>query len=263
MTQSLAPFLDFARDLAWRAGQLTLGYFQTGARPDFKPDDTPVTAADRAAEELIRSEIERRFPDHAIVGEEFGNKDGDRHRWFIDPIDGTKSFMRGVPLYGVLLALEVDGQIEVGVAHFPALNEMVSAASGLGCWWNGRRARVSETATLARAFVAHIDTASFARYGEKGAQWERLQRAGYYNAGWCDAYGYALCATGRVDVMLDPIVAPWDCAPFPVIMREAGGTFSDWRGNPGHTSGEALATNGKLLPEVLAVLGGDAGSADA
>jgi myo-inositol-1(or 4)-monophosphatase len=252
----LQTYYEFAIETAWQAGCLTLGYYQTGLRPDFKADDSPVTLADREAEKLIRSRIEARFPDHAIVGEEYGvaENEGATHRWFVDPIDGTKSFMRGVPLYGVLLGLEIAGRIEVGVAYFPALNEMVAAASGLGCWWNGRRARVSAESDLSRSIIAHIDTASFAKYGDKGAAWQRLQQASYYNAGWCDAYGYALVATGRVEVAIDPIMNVWDCGPFPVIMREAGGYFGDWHGNETIYAAEGLATNPALLPQILAIL---------
>ena len=150
MNDSFRDYVDFATEIACRAGQLTLGYFQTGVRPDFKPDDSPVTIADRKAEELIRREIEDAFPDHAIVGEEFGTDDreGATHRWYIDPIDGTRAFVRGVPLYAVLIGLEVHGRSEVGVAYFPALGEVIAAATGEGCRWNGRPARTSSVAAL-------------------------------------------------------------------------------------------------------------------
>jgi myo-inositol-1(or 4)-monophosphatase len=254
---NLRAYLDFATRVAYEAGRLTLGYFQRSIDTTWKADDTPVTVADRAAEAFIREQITARFPDHAIVGEEFGSS-GDAsatHRWFIDPIDGTKSFICGVPLYSVLIGLEINGRVEVGVANFPALNELIAAASGQGCWWNGRTAHVSMQADLSRSIVAHIDTASFERVSAaKGAAWTRLQKASYYNAGWCDAYGYLLVATGRVDVMLDPIMNVHDCAPFPVILREAGGFFGDWQGNETIYAGEALATNATLLPEVVALL---------
>ena len=172
-----AEYLDFARELAWEAGRLTLGYFQNGIRPDWKADDSPVTIADQRAEQLIRSRIEARYPSHAIVGEEYGVTEtaGATHRWFIDPIDGTKSFMRGVPFYSVLIGLEIEGQIEVGVANFPALGEMVSAATGHGCWWNGRRVHVSAQNNLRQSILCHIDTASFARHG-RGADLREEQR---------------------------------------------------------------------------------------
>ncbi len=251
----LRNFLDFAVETAWQAGQLTLGYFQTDLRPDFKADDSPVTVADRASEQFIRSRIEKEYPHHAIVGEEFGesaNREAS-HRWFIDPIDGTRSFVRGVPLYAVLIGLEIEGKPEIGVAYYPALKEMLAAATGEGCWWNGRRAHVSPTTELKKALVAHADTAAFAKHG-KGEAWARLQQATNYRAGWSDAYGYLLVATGRAEMMLDPIMSVWDCAPFPPILSEAGGYFGDWQGNTTIYGQEALATSQVLLPELLRVI---------
>jgi len=260
MTETLREYLDFAIDTAWQAGQLTLGYFQTGIRPDFKTDDSPVTVADREAEKLIRSRIEQRFPDHIIIGEEFGGKEllsesGATHRWIVDPIDGTRSFVRGVPLYAVLIALEIEGQCQVGVAHFPALGEMIAAATGEGCRWNGRRAHVSEVTDLKDALLAHSDAGNFKNFGRQAA-WERLQAATQYRAGWCDAYGYLLVATGRADIMVDPIMNEWDCGPFIPILQEAGGYFGDWQGNPTIYGNEAMATTQKLLPQVLKTIKG-------
>ena len=254
----LDNYLEFAKQVAWDAGRLTLGYFQSGVRPDWKEDDSPVTIADREAELLIRQRIEKKYPTHAIVGEEFGlqETEGATHRWFIDPIDGTKSFIRGVPLYGVLVGLEIEGEVKVGVANFPALNEMVWAATGGGCWWNGRPAHVSTETDLSRSIIAHIDTASYERQG-RGEAWQRLQQASYYNAGWCDAYGYLLVATGRVEIALDPIMNVWDCGPFPPILQEAGGYFGDWQGNRTIHAAEALGTSQALLPEVLALIRGE------
>jgi myo-inositol-1(or 4)-monophosphatase len=254
----LADFLSFAELTAREAGALTLEYFLTdGARAEFKSDDTPVTIADRKAEELIRRRIAETWPDHQIVGEEYGATEGTSdYRWIIDPIDGTKSFVHGVPLYAVLIALEIKGKMEVGCAYFPALDEIVSAATGLGAHWNGKPCRVSEVASIDRAVCAHIDTAYFGKNG-KGEPWERLQKAVYYNAGWCDAYGYLLVATGRAEIMLDPVMAVWDCGPFPPIFKEAGGYFGDWSGNEGRIDGgEALATNAVLRDEVVALLKG-------
>lgn len=257
MSESLRGFLDFAVETAHLAGRLTLGYFQTGLRPEFKRDASPVTVADRTAEELIRQRIERQYPAHAIVGEEYGAQGSAdaTHRWFVDPIDGTKSFVCGVPLYAVLLGLEIEGTVQVGAAYFPALDEMLCAATGEGCYWNGRRAQVSTVSSLKHAVVAFTDPANFGRYG-RGAVWERIQAATYYRAGWSDSFGYLLVATGRVELMLDPIMGPWDCGPFPPILQEAGGYFGDWQGDVTIYSGEALATTQALLPEVLAVIRG-------
>lgn len=259
MTDPLRDYLDFAIETAWQAGRLTLGHFQTDLRPDFKADETPVTIADREAEKLIRSRIEQQYPGHAIVGEEFGGVEDsaeNSHRWIIDPIDGTRSFIRGVPLYSILIGLEIEGVSRVGVAHFPALNEMVAAATGEGCWWNGRRARVSTTTQLKDGVVAHYDAAAFEKHG-RGAAWQRFQKIAGYRAGWCDAYGYLLVATGRAEVMLDPVINSWDGAPFLPILQEAGGYFGDWSGRPTIHGGEAMATTQTLLPEVLAIIRGD------
>lgn len=258
MTNTLQTYLEFATETAYLAGKLTLGYFQAGVRPDMKADNTPVTVADRGAEELVRARIEQRFPGHAVLGEEFGASDSSdgSHRWIIDPIDGTKAFIRGVPLYAVLLGLEIEGRVEVGVSYFPALDEMIYAATGHGCWWNGRRARVSEIATLDRAFVTTTDVGSFARHGREAA-WQRLVAATYHRAGWSDAYGHCLVATGRVEVALDPIMSVWDCGPFPPILREAGGYFGDWQGNETIYGNEAISTTPALLPQVLALVGNE------
>ena len=253
---NLRPYLDLAVQTAYEAGRLTLGFFRTeGARPDFKPDETPVTAADREAERLIRARIRARYPAHPIVGEEYGEEGGsDRdHRWIVDPIDGTRSFVRGVPLYGVLIGLEIEGVCEVGVAYFPALDEMVCAAAGEGCYANGRRARVSDTRTLRDGIVCFTDARGFERYG-RGDEWRRILSAAGDARGWSDAYGHALVATGRADLMLEPALNPWDAAPFPAILREAGGFFGDWSGKETIYADEGISTTPALLPEVLGLI---------
>lgn len=258
MKPPLQDYLEFAVETAHAAGRLTLGFFQNDVRPDFKADDTPVTAADRKAEELIRARIETRFPRHAIVGEEHGTKAGDdsAFRWIIDPIDGTKAFIRGVPLYAVLIGLEIEGRCEVGAAYFPALGDMVYAATGQGCFWNGRRARVAATARLERSFVGFTGAESFEPAGRFEA-WQRILRNSYCSVGWSDAYGHALVATGRMEVMLDPVLNPYDCAPFPPILREAGGYFGDWSGKETIYGQEGLSTTPTLLPQVLRLIEGD------
>jgi myo-inositol-1(or 4)-monophosphatase len=254
----LAYFLDFAVETAYLAGRETLGLFQTGVETDFKMDNTPVTEADRRSELLIRERIEGLFPKHGVLGEEYGETgSGASHRWIVDPIDGTKAFSRGVPLYAVLIGLEIEGIIEVGVAHFPGLAETVYAASGTGCFWNGRRCQVANTTSLDRSYLTCTDPSftEFARYG-KGEAFARLQEAVYHRAGWSDAYGHALVATGRVEVMLDPVLEPWDAAPFPVILREAGGYFGDWAGTETIYGREGMSTTRVLLEEVLETIRG-------
>lgn len=252
-TLDLTELLDTCVDTVQAAGRLTLAHFGA-VDVEFKSDDSPVTLADRAAEELIRGRLESAYPDHGIVGEEWGvTREGAPLKWYIDPIDGTKSFMRGVPLYAVLLGLEAEGEVIVGAAHFPALGETVYAARGLGAHLNGRRVRVSDGADLSRAFVSFTDAASFDAHG-KGQAWERVKSATYYRVGWSDAYGHALVASGRLDIMLDPVLNAHDAGPFGVILPEAGGYFGDWRGNPGIHGGEGLSTSRALLPQVLELL---------
>jgi len=251
----LSDYLDFMRETTYLAGRITLGYFNTNLEINYKTDDSPVTVADKKAEEFIRAKIETKYPKHAIVGEEFGNNDSSDsdHRWFIDPIDGTKSFICGVPLYSVLLGLEIEGAIEAGVAYFPALDEMISAANSLGCWWNGRRCFVSEVDDLRKATVSFTSPKFFEEYN-RTQEWNRIIKTTYYQAGWGDAYGYLLVATGRIELMADPIMNVWDCAPLPPILNEAGGYFGDWSGNRTIYAKEGLATTEKLLPSVLELI---------
>lgn len=250
----LQPLLDFALDAAWQAGRITLGHFQTHVAVERKADYSPVTIADRESEKKLRDLIGRHWPDHAILGEEFGQTgSGAEYTWIVDPIDGTKSFVQGVPLYAVLVALTRERSPLVGVAHFPALNETVYAARGLGCYWNGRRARVSAIKDLKDAVLLGSEVA-VQNNAAHSQGWQRLVDATYIQRTWGDAYGYSLVATGRAEIMCDPEVKIWDCAPFQVILEEAGGTFTDWSGTPRIDGGESLATNGLLFDPVMALV---------
>jgi myo-inositol-1(or 4)-monophosphatase len=254
MPANLNAYLEFALRTAWEAGQITLRYFQSGVKTEWKADETPVTAADRLSEEFIRSQIESRYPSQAILGEEYGGSVAESGAcWVIDPLDGTRSFVRGVPLYAVLIGVVFDGASRVGVAHFPALRETIWAASGLGCFVNSRPARCSSVERLEAALLCTTDLNAFGRYG-KGAAWQRLAPRLGRVVGWGDAYGYLLAASGRADIMLDAIMETWDCGPFPVILAEAGGYFGDWRGTATISGREGLATNLALLPQVIALL---------
>ncbi len=247
-------YLDVALDAAFEAGRRTLTHFQTPLEVESKADASPVTIADREAETLLRQRLEAVFPEHGIVGEEFGrSRPGAAHQWYLDPIDGTKSFIRGVPLYAVLLGLEVDGRVEVGVVHFPALGETVAAASGGGTRWNGRRVYARRAADLRAAYVGYTEAASFARHG-RAAAWRRVQAECAYAPGWCDAYGHALVASGRLDAMLDPVMKPWDAGPFPVLLREAGGRFGSWDGRETIHGGEAVSVSDALWPALAPLL---------
>lgn len=246
--------MEFATDAAWQAGRITLGYYQTSVEVETKSDDTPVTIADKTAELKLREMIKARYPNDGILGEEHGEEEGTSgRRWIIDPIDGTKVFVAGVPLYGTLIGVEIDGEPVVGVAHLPALNEMTSAAKGLGCWWNGKRCHVSQTERVEDALVIVTEQELFGKH-KPGKADELIEKARLVR-GWGDCYGYVMVATGRADVMLDPIIAVWDCAALAPIMEEAGGTFTDWRGKATIWGEEAVGTNGKLFDEVMELIG--------
>ncbi|MDE2180125.1 MAG: histidinol-phosphatase [candidate division NC10 bacterium] len=250
----LRQLLDFAVEAAREAGEIVMEYFQTALSPERKPDRTFVTVADRKAEERLRALIRQAYPNHGILGEEFGEQQSDSGwTWIIDPLDGTASFLHGVPLFGVLLGLEVDGEVVLGVANFPALGEMISAGRGMGCFWNGRRAAVSGVNDLKEALLLYTDGAGFAPYGREPA-FRHLIAATRMHRSWGDCYGHILVATGRAEVMLDPVMSIWDCAALLPILLEAGGTFTDWQGQPTIRGGNAISTNGQLLDQVMQVI---------
>lgn len=245
----MTPRLAFAIDAAYRGGRHTLAYFNTGVETIHKADDSPVTVADREAEQLIRNLIEGAYPGDAIVGEEYGASGSGRDRWVIDPIDGTKSFVCGVPLYGTLLSYEVGGIPVLGVAYFPALDEMVYAEVGGGAFWNGRPCRVSERPTLSGASLACGGHASMAKFGRMEGLL-RLSEKAQATRTWCDAYGHILVATGRVEAMIDPVVNPWDISAIKPIVEEAGGRFTDFSGAPNPQS-EAISCCASLHTEIV------------
>ena len=254
--------MDFARELALGAGELTLRHFGEVLAAETKADGTPVTRADREAEAFLRREIGRRFPGHSILGEEFGEQRGDEPvRWILDPIDGTRSFMKGVPLYAVLVGVEVEGAPVAGVVHLPALGETVAAARGEGCrWWPSRRgppreARVSDTGALADATALVTDPAALPA-SRVGAGWAGLSGEVSLVRGWGDAYGHILVATGRAEIMVDPALSPWDAAPLLPVVTEAGGRFTDLEGRATIRGGSGVSTNGRIHRAVLRRLAG-------
>ncbi len=249
---SLNDLLAVAMDAAYLGGRRTLAYFNAGVPIETKDDNTPVTRADRECEQVIRERIVRSFPNHSILGEEGGDTRGDGdYRWIIDPIDGTKTFIRGVPLYGVLIGVEVKGTPAAGVIYMPALDEMVSAATGLGCWWNGRPARVSSVSDLKDAAVM---CSSISAATARSDAYEKLAGRTKIQRTWADCYGYVLVATGRVEVMLDAAMKPWDCAPMLPILSEAGGRFTTWSGEATIWGPDAVGTNAALHEQVVSIL---------
>jgi histidinol-phosphatase len=252
--ESLRDLLEFAVELSEKAGEITLKYFQGQLAVETKPDASPVTIADRQTEAYIRETIESRFPQDGLIGEEFGERRPEaRRRWIIDPIDGTFSFVHGVPLYGVLIGMEQEDEPLVGVVRLPALNEMAAAARGEGCYWRRERAHVSTTSELGGAAWLTTDL-NFDAYPGQSAGLNHLAATAGLARTWGDCYGYVLVATGRVDVMLDPLMHVWDCAPMLPVIEEAGGRFTDWQGQRTIRGGNSVATNGLLHDKVLACL---------
>jgi histidinol phosphatase-like enzyme (inositol monophosphatase family) len=245
---------EFASQIAREAGEITLRYFKKGVAVSRKRDGSFVTTADHEAEAFLRAELARRYPADGILGEEEGESPGTSgRRWVIDPIDGTFSFVHEVPFFGVMIALEVSSEPVVGIVNIPALGELVSASSGNGCRLNGERARVSDVSTLDSALLLSTDFGACSRYGF-GLATQRLEAAVQNRRTWGDCYGYVLVATGRAEIMLDPVMNVWDCAPLLPIMEEAGGTFTDWWGARTILGGNAIATNGRLFDPVMSIV---------
>ena len=256
----LAELRAFAIDAARAAGRITLEAFGSTQTFDTKPDGSPVTDTDRRAEELLRRRIAERCPRDGILGEEFGGEAGDSGRtWTVDPIDGTVSFLHGVPLYGVLIGLLDGAEAVVGVIHLPALGETLAAARGGGCEWtpggsDPRPGRVRVTTRLDRALVLCTDVSRLA--GVCGGLERLTARVGRLRT-WGDCYGHALVATGRADVMIDPRMSPWDSVPLQPVVVESGGRFTTLTGEPRPDGGSAVSTNGLLHDVVLAAIAAD------
>jgi Archaeal fructose-1,6-bisphosphatase and related enzymes of inositol monophosphatase family len=253
-SDELHDLLQFSVAIARGAGDITLKYFRRQPETQKKRDGSFVTIADREAEAYLRKQIQDRFPDDGIIGEEEGERAGSSgRRWIIDPIDGTFAYVHGVPFFGVLIGLEVDSDWSLGVVNIPALDEIVYAAKSLGCFWNGMPTHVSSTASLEESLLLCTDFPACERYGY-GAAADAFQRRAKTSRTWGDCYGYVLVATGRADVMLDPVMNLWDCAAVLPVLEEAGGTFTDWRGERTAAAGNSVATNGALFSEVMAVI---------
>ncbi len=248
------PLLGAVTELAEAAAATAMQWFGGTVAVDTKADGSPVTVADRTTEEFARAWISERFPEDGVFGEEFPPlRPEAKRRWIVDPIDGTKAFVRGVPLWGTLVAVCEGETVLAGAACFPAVRETVSAAPGAGCWFNGVRARVSSVSTLDQA-TALVTDSRFPEHAERGARWHALAADCDVVRTWGDCYGYLLVATGRAEVMVDDIVNPWDAAALQPIIQEAGGVFSDWRGRHTAFGGDLMATNAALSDVVRARL---------
>lgn len=244
----MSPRLAFALATAVEAGKGTLRHFQAGIGFDLKEDESPVTVADKEAERFIRQAIEREFPGEAILGEEEGGSDAP-DRWVIDPIDGTKSFIAGVPLYATLLSYEQDGEPILGVCALPALGEVFYAERGSGAFQNDAPCRVSDRPNLGHSIVSGGSVTSLRRTGRLNG-FMRLADQCLAARNWTDAHGHMLVASGRLEAMVDPIVNHWDLSAVAIIVREAGGSFTDFAGND-VIAGEAISCSPGVRQRVL------------
>lgn len=248
---------EWMEEIARGAGEITLKYFQSRELEVLtKGDESPVTRADRESEEYLRARIRQHFPDDVILGEEYGSQGSNPdRRWILDPLDGTKSFIHGIPIYGVLIALEEAGRITHGVVHLPALHETVSAATGAGCFWNGERSSVSQKKSLAESLLC---TTSPSRLEDLigRSKYDTITRSFGLYRGWGDCWGHILVATGRAEAMLDARMAIWDSAPLGVIIEEAGGEYFDFNGNKtidgGHLASCAIGIASEVKEMLLA-----------
>lgn len=223
-----------------------MAHYQTGVVAQAKVDDTPVTVADKGAEQLVRARIESEFPRETVLGEEQGQTGHGDDRWVVDPIDGTKSFVAGVPLYATLLSFEQAGQPVVAACYLPALDEMYYAEAGLGAFCNGRPIRAAGTQNLEESLLLMGSYRSMQAHGRLEG-WQKLAARARMTRGWSDAYGHMLVASGRAEVMLDPVVAHWDVSAPSLIVREAGASFTDFRGGLDLTTEAISCTPGVLL----------------
>ncbi len=248
--------LEAALEAARRAGSLALRYFGGGVAVTLKPDQTPVTQADREAEQAIVERLAAAFPDTGFLGEEFGARGPQDRRWIVDPVDGTRNFVRGIPYWATLIALEEGGEVVLGVVHAPATGDLFWARRGGGAFANGTPLRVSGVERLEEATLVH---ASLGYLRARPGYWEgflRLVDRTERQRGFGDYFGYTFVLRGQAELMVEADVKPWDLAPFKVLVEEAGGRFTDFEGRPTIYSGTALASNGRLHDAAVSLLNG-------
>ena len=249
------PALAAAVKAARAAGEIALKYYRGGFKITIKPDATPVTQADREAERAIIAVLQRAFPDYGFLGEEFGEQGSRETRWIIDPIDGTKNFVRRIPIWAVLIALEEKGEVTTGVVLNPVTGDLFTARRGDGAFLNGERLRVSSCDSMKEAFLIHSSLNLLRARGH----WDgfvRLVDATSRQRGFGDYYGYCVVAEGKAEIYAEADLKPWDAAPMKILIEEAGGRLTDFQGRPNIYDGTVLATNGRLHDEALRLLRG-------
>ncbi|HLW65035.1 MAG TPA: inositol monophosphatase family protein [Gemmataceae bacterium] len=248
---------DMAIEAARKAGQHALSYFDRGVSVEWKTDRSPVTVADRESETILRETLLGAFPNDSFLGEEFGNQPGTSgYRWIIDPVDGTRSFVRNIPLWATLVALEYKGEPIAGVAYMPALGGVTyRGLRGDGVYRDERRIRVSDVSTLAESFLFYSSVSWFVKAGMSD-RFLKLAAQTQRQRGYGDFYGFVLLAQGSGEIMAEHGVHVWDVAGLQVLVEEAGGKFTNWKGERDIHSPDVIASNGKLHDVALAILQG-------
>jgi histidinol-phosphatase len=245
---------DLAVEAARKAGQLALRYFDGSFAVEWKSDLSPVTVADREAEQLLRRMLLGAFPNDGFLGEEFGDTPGTSgFRWIIDPIDGTRSFVRGIPLWATLVGLEYKDEQIAGIAEMATMGHTYRALRGDGAYRNERRIRVSTVSDLSQALVFYSSLSWFIKAGHQETFQELVRRTDR-TRGFGDFYGFVLVAQGSGELMVEHGVHAWDVAAIKPIVEEAGGRFSDWAGGTSIHRPDVLVSNGKLHDEALTLL---------
>lgn len=243
----------FAQDLATASGAIIKQYFRTQIAVERKADESPVTIADKKAEEVMREMIMKTFPDHGILGEEFGHHNPDaRYQWVLDPIDGTKSFIAGTPQFGTLIALLDNKRPILGVINQPVLGEFLLGMNG-GTWLNDSPVRMRECTSIENAVV--LATAHWSVHHRKnGVNFDTLTRRARLYRTWGDCHGYYLLATGYADIMLDPVMSVWDIMALIPIVEGAGGVITDWSGENPIIGKSIVAAGPEIHDEVIRIL---------
>lgn len=249
----MQEFVDFTKQLAQASGDIINSYFRQAVAVESKADQSPVTIADKQAEEIMREMIMKEFPAHGIIGEEFGkHNESASYQWVLDPIDGTKSFITGTFLFGTLIGLMKDGQPIVGAIHH-SLTSHLLLGTGDQAQLNDQPVRVRDTKTLREAVLLYTDFIDVGRY-QNGIAFQQLMGRTKYNRTWGDCHGYFLVATGYADMMLDPIMSLWDIVALIPIIKGAGGKITSWNGGLPLEGDGIIATNGILHEQVLRAL---------
>ncbi|MEX0686159.1 MAG: inositol monophosphatase family protein [Balneolales bacterium] len=256
MNQNIQEILDFSCKVARRGGDSTLQYFKKDLDIERKADDSPVTVADKEAETIMRNMILEKFPDHGILGEEHGQVNEESQiQWILDPIDGTKSFIHGIPLYTTLIGVLINNKPVTGVIYAPALDELCAAGLGLGCRFNGQKCQVREIKNLKEATFLTSDLQSVFE-GRSISLFNDLIQKTRLHRTWGDAYGHMMVATGRADIMFDPVLEIWDAAPLLTIIKEAGGSFFDLYGNERIDTGSAISCGTRIRGDIMNMIQG-------